>query len=542
MINTLQESATAYVNGNIITIDADDTIAQAMLIMGERIVAVGDTRDILELTPSWATQVDLEGRTVIPGLIDGHVHAELTATNQKLGVLVEIPKVKTVAQVLNLIAEAAAKTPHGQWIIARGPNAMASKLQEQRLPTIQELDKVAPNHPAAVFSAIHVCVMNHAAIQKTGWWHETRLPKSCSMGRDPATGEPTGVYTELWSHPDFMIPWDDESLYQSMKTGVEDYYVSGGITSIHELPYSVKGIRNWQRMRKEGSLPLRVRMFMTHPEPVDLDHILSLGLGRDFGDQWLSIGGIKIFVDGVMSHADGYYMPDIKWDHEELEHIVCKAHNAGYQLWLHTLSPPAIQEAVDVYETALTRYPRADHRHRIEHCADRWHRKMGEANFVPPQLKNKIKTLGIIPVSTPQHISAFPDREGVPIRTLMREGIITPGASDTTGAQPESCNPWYGIGCLVTRRNLYGKVLTPEECLTPMEALRMNTLWGAYCAFEENIKGSLEPGKLADFCILDQNPLTIDPEGIKDITVAVTIVGGEVKYASGTFAGLTAGN
>ena len=116
MINTLQESATAYVNGNIITIDADDTIAQAMLIMGERIVAVGDTRDILELTPSWATQVDLEGRTVIPGLIDGHVHAELTATNQKLGVLVEIPKVKTVAQVLNLIAEAAAKTPHGQWI------------------------------------------------------------------------------------------------------------------------------------------------------------------------------------------------------------------------------------------------------------------------------------------------------------------------------------------------------------------------------------------------------------------------------------------
>ena len=535
MIKTLQQPAAAYVNGRIITIDPQDTVAQAMLVAGDRILAVGVTRDVLELAPSGAETVDLEGRAVIPGLIDGHVHAELTSVNQKLGVLVEIPRVQTVEEVLTLVAQAAASTPSGQWIIARGPNAMASKLREKRLPTMEELDRAAPNHPTALFSAIHVCVLNHEAIRRTGFWHETRLPPACSMGRDRATGEPDGVYTELWGHPGFMIPWDDESLYQAQKSGVMDYYVSGGVTSIHELPYSVKGIRNWQRMRREDSLPLRVRMFMTHPVPVDLDRLIGMGLERDFGDDWLSIGGVKIFVDGVMSHADGYYMPDLKWSQEELDELVIKANDAGYQLWLHTLSPPAIARAVSSYETALAKTPRADHRHRIEHCADRWNRRMGRVPFVPPELKAKIKSLGLIPVSTPQHISAFPDREGVPMRTLIREGIVTPGASDTTASQPESSNPWHSIWCLIKRENMYGRVHTPEECLTPMEALRVFTLWGAYGFFDEKIKGSLEPGKLADFCILDRDFLHVEVDAIRETNVDVTVVGGQVRYASGAF-------
>jgi len=540
MLKTLNEPATLYLNGKIITIDPEDTIAQAMLVQGGRIVATGDNAEVRALAPQ-AKTVDLEGRAVIPGLVDGHVHAELTSVNQKLGVLLEIPKLETIEEILNLIAEKVKTTPKGQWIIARGPNAMASKLKEKRLPTIEELDKVAPDHPLAVFSAIHICVLNHTAIQKTGFWHETRIPPACSMGRDRATGEPTGVYTELWSARDFMLPWEEEACYQALREGIVDYYVSGGITTIHELPYSMRGIRDWQRLRREGDLPVRVRMWMTHPEPYDIDRLIASGFGRDFGDEWLSLGGIKLFVDGVMSHADGYYMADIKWSQEELNEIVIKGNDAGYQMWLHTLCPPAIRAAVTAYDVALAKTPRRDHRHRIEHCADRWTRMMGDIPFVPQDLKDSIKRLGLVPVSTPQHISAFPDRPGVPMRTLMNEGYITPGASDTTGAQPESCNPWYGIGCLVTRKNLYGQVLTPDECLTPLEALRINTLWGAWCGFEEHLKGSLEPGKLADFCILDQDPLTIDPEAIKDITAAATVVGGVVRYASGSFPGLSVG-
>ena len=259
----------------------------------------------------------------------------------------------------------------------------------------------------------------------------------------------------------------------------------------------------------------------------------------NFGDDWLSIGGIKLFVDGVMSHAEGYYMPDLKWTQAELNEIVQKAHDAGFQLWLHTLSPVAIRCAVEAFENAITRNPRLDHRHRIEHCGDRWTRLFTDGTpFVPDALKAKIKRLGLVPVSTPQHISAFPDRPGVPSRTLLHEGFLFPGASDTTGAQPESCNPWYGIGCLVTRKNLYGQVLTPQECLTPLEALRVNTLYGAWCGFEEHKKGSLEPGKLADFCVLNEDLLTMDPQEIQNMTVAATVVGGKAQYTTKDFAGL----
>lgn len=540
MAAILKEKTIAYVNGKLLTVDANDTIAEAMLVAGERIIAVGLTDEIKFLAPDYAKEVDLGGRTVIPGLIDAHVHAELTSVNQKLGVLIEIPKINTVEEILSMLRERAAITPKGQWIIARGPNAMASKLIDKRLPTRQELDAVAPDHPVAVFSAIHVSVFNTLAIQKTGYWHETRLPRSSSMSRDRATGEPTGVYTELWGADEtLMAPWDDLSVFKAQRGGLLDYYVSNGITSIYELPYSVRGVRNWHKMRREGTLSARVRMYLTHPVPYALDDFLKTGIGMDFGDNWLSVGGIKVFVDGVMSHADGYYMPDLKWSQGELNEIVQKAHDAGFQLWLHTLSPVAIRCAIEAYEKAITHNPRKDHRHRIEHCADRWTRPFTDGSpFVPDELKIKIRRLGLVPISTPQHISAFPDREGVPSRMLLNEGFIFPGASDTTGAQPESCNPWYGFGCLVTRRNLYEKVLTPEECLTPLEALRINTLYSAWCGFEENKKGSLEPGKLADFCILNEDLLEMDPEQIRNMTVAATIVGGEVKYADSGFYGL----
>lgn len=536
----LKENTTAYYHAKILTVDAKDTIAQAMLVAGERIIATGTNEEIRSLAPDYARSVDLCGHTVIPGLIDAHVHAELTSVDQKLGVLLEIPKINTVEQILSLLAERAKSTPKGQWIIARGPNAMASKLRDKRLPTRQELDAAVPSHPVAVFSAIHICVLNSMGIEKTGFYHETRLPRACSMGRDHTTGEPTGVYTELWSMDEsFMMPWDEESILRAQREGLLDYYVSGGITSIYELPYSVRGIRNWQTMRKEGRLPARVRMYLTHPVPIDLDRFLKTGIGMNFGDDWLSIGGIKLFVDGVMSHAEGYYMPDLKWTQAELNEIVQKAHDAGFQLWLHTLSPVAIRCAVEAFENAITRNPRLDHRHRIEHCGDRWTRLFTDGTpFVPDALKAKIKRLGLVPVSTPQHISAFPDRPGVPSRTLLHEGFLFPGASDTTGAQPESCNPWYGIGCLVTRKNLYGQVLTPQECLTPLEALRVNTLYGAWCGFEEHKKGSLEPGKLADFCVLNEDLLTMDPQEIQNMTVAATVVGGKAQYTTKDFAGL----
>ena len=229
-------------------------------------------------------------------------------------------------------------------------------------------------------------------------------------------------------------------------------------------------------------------------------------------------------------------MEDLKWTQAELNELTARAHEAGFQIWHHTLTPAGIKASADAFAYALARCPRLDHRHRIEHCADRWHRlKEDGTPFVPDELKAQIKALGVIPTPTPQFIYAWPDRPGVPMRAVINDGDIITGSSDSTASQPESSNPWHGIWCLAARENLRGSVVTPEERLTPLEAIRVFTLWGAYGGFEEKIKGSLEPGKLADFCILDRDPLSVEPGELREIAPDVTAVGNRVAYASGKF-------
>ncbi len=530
----MKHDTKAYVNGKIVTMDPAETIAEAMIIQDGIVLATGTTREILDILPAGTPQIDLCGRTVIPGIVDSHCHAELAISNLENGLSIQCPPISRLDVVLNMIEEKAKTLAPGQWLIARGPNAMASKLEDKRLPTIEELDKVTPNNPAILFAAPHYSVLNSLAIKETGYWHETLIPPYASMGRDPATGLPTGLYTELWDIVN-MIPWDDKTVGDSLSTGAIPYFVRYGITSIHEYSYSNRGMRIWQQLYKENRLPMRMRFFVQAPQVVNLDDILALQYGRGWGDEWLSFGGIKLFTDGVMGHANGFAYEDLKWTQEELNETVSKAHDAGYQILTHALTPTGIEMTVNAYEYALLRNPRKDHRHRVEHSADRWNRTLNGKPFISDETKDKFRKYGILSVPTPQFIYAFPDRPGVPMRTMMNEGFIIPGASDTTGTQPESSNPWHSIWCLVARKNLYGQVHTPEECLTPMEALRVFTTWAAYGAFEEKIKGSLEPGKLADFCILDRDFLTVEADAIRDTKVDVTVVGGDVRYSSGAF-------
>lgn len=530
----MEHDTKAFVNGKIVTMDAAETIAEAILIQDGKILATGTTKEILEIMPDDAIEIDLCGRTVIPGIVDSHCHAEMAISNLENGLSIQCPPVTKLEIVLKMIEEKAKTLAPGEWLIARGPNAMASKLEDKRLPTIEEMDRAAPNNPAVLFAAPHYNVFNTLAIKETGYWHETLLPPYASMGRDPATGKGTGLYTELWDIMN-MIPWDDKTVADSLSRGLVPYFSRYGITSIHEYAYSNRGMRIWQQLRKEDRLSVRMRFFMQAPQNVSLDDVLQMQFGRGWGDEWLSLGGFKLFADGVMGHANGFPYEDVKWTQEELNETVQRAHDAGYQIITHALTPTGIRMIVDAYEQALLRNPRPDHRHRVEHSADRWNRTINGQPFISDETKEKFHKYGILSVPTPQFIYAFPDRKGVPMRTMMNEGFIIPGASDTTGTQPESSNPWHSIWCLVARKNLYGKVHTPEECLTPMEALRVFTLWGAYGAFEEKIKGSLEPGKLADFCILDRDFLTIDTDDIRNVGCDVTVVGGSIKYSSGAF-------
>ena len=535
MLNVQYPRTTAYVNGKIITIDKNDTIAQAMLVAGNQIVAVGSTEEIRKITPPYAQVVDLEGRCVIPGIVDSHVHVEMAVTDLELGLSIECPKISTIEQLLNAVAQRTKTLAPGEWLIVRGPNVMDQKLLDKRHPTIEELDRACPNNPCSVWSAAHYAVLNSLAIQEKGWWHEAKLPMAATMARDPHTGKPTGLYSEIWDIDGILNPWDDASAKEALARGIPKYFTKYGITSVLELSYTTRGVKMYQELLNEGRLPLRMKVFLQHPQEISLDKMLEMGLCRGMGNDFLSFGGVKLFADGVMGHANGFAFDDVKWTQEELNEIVLKAHKADYQVVTHALSPTGIEMTLRAYENALQARPKQDHRLRMEHVADRWNRTINGKPFVSDSQKERIRRAGIMQVPTPQFIYAFPDRPGVPMRTLINEGFIIPGASDTTASQPESSNPWHSIWCLVKRENMYGKVHTPEECLTPLEALRVFTLWGAYGFFDEKIKGSLEPGKLADFCILDRDLLTCETDAIRETKVDVTVVGNEVRYESGAF-------
>jgi predicted amidohydrolase YtcJ len=525
---------TALVNGKIITVNQKNDIAEALLLIDDKILSVGTTQEIIKQLPKGGTQIDLGGRTVIPGIVDSHVHLELTVNQLENGINVHQPGCDTLEDLFGRIKGAAAKTPKGQWLIATASNMFVDKIAENRFPTRCEFDEICPDHPLIFTSEVHVMIMNSLAIQKLGWTQESLVPKGVMIGRNPQTGELTGVYGEGWNDLS-LTPWGYEKLLTALKSGVVKHYVSKGVTSAHELVYSFDGLKAWQQLRNEGALPLRLKFFLTNHELLNIHSLFDCGLEKGFGDQWLSLGGMKLFADGISLHGNLYGVADLKYSQEELDYLIFEAHRRNLQVWIHVCSEEAYNRAVGACKRALELMPSEDARMRIEHS--------GDAMFLwfsnPKEKLIAMKKWGLVPICTPQFSHAFANY-CTPYKSYIRQGFILPYNSDTTGSQPEACNPWHGIWTVVTRKNYCGKVNLPEECLSPMEAIRMVTLWGAWGAFEENTKGSLQPGKLADLVVLGRDPLTCDPDALRDMPVELVLVGGKAKSASDSFKGVLA--
>jgi predicted amidohydrolase YtcJ len=252
---------------------------------------------------------------------------------------------------------------------------------------------------------------------------------------------------------------------------------------------------------------------------MDLDAFLESGRRPGQGDDWLRLGGVKLFVDGV----DENYktpMPTL------LSHVA-RAHAAGWQLLIHANSPRTQDMAMDAIEAALHASPRDDHRHRIEHLG----------GSLDERRLQRAKRLALIPVPTPGGIRTLALREGapqgvprLPYQSLIAMGFKPPGNSDTAGTRTEAINPMPNIHLLVTRANARGVVVTPEERLSITDALRVYSLFPAFAGFEDRIKGSLEPGKLADLVVLSDDVLSISPSRLAEVKVDATIVDGVVRY------------
>jgi predicted amidohydrolase YtcJ len=515
----------ALVNGKIITIDNHDSIQEAILISGEKIIAVGSNNEIKELVSKDCEVIDLEGRSVIPGFTDSHNHIELAINQLNSLMSVHTPPFESLEQIFNALEEKTKSTPEGEWIIARGSFGMHQKVREGRFPDRHDLDKVSTVHPIAIFSGMHITILNTKAFEVMGWNHETDMPRGSTFGRNSATGDITGVVTEVKEHLPIST-WTYEQLMSHLPSKTIQYFVSRGVTSVHEQPFTTEGIHAWQELRDKDELPIRLRLYLRHPYLINLDEFIRFGLKKGFGDHWLSIGGIKLFADGANYHANLHPAADLKWTQEELDELVYKAHAAGLQILTHSLTHQGTKMAITSYERALARLPKSDHRHRVEHIGDRYEQ-------FDETLLDRMNNSQIVPVTTPHFIySNFKNKE-IRLRTLINNGFILPGNTDSTGSQPESIDPWHSIWCCVQRKNMYGEIIKPEERLTPLEALRMFTLWGAWGGFEEKIKGSIETGKLADLVVMNLDPLTVDPDALRTMSIEFVMVGGEVKWSNG---------
>lgn len=531
MLKQWKRKYIAYYNSNVVTMDEQNPQAEAFLVADDRIVAVGSSQDIRAMLPAGGKAVDLMGKTVLPGFIDSHVHLDTAVPDLEKACMIPMPGTDNFEQLFNRIREYAKDVPKGEWICCRAPFNMNKKLAEGRFPTPAELQEICPDHHLMVFSSSHYVVLNQRAIDALGWHNETRVPPNVTVGRDPKTGKLTGVYSEAGMYLP-MAPWNLDTVTDLLRTGVIRHFVRYGATSAHDVPWSGQGVLAWQRLRAQGDLPIRLTFFQLSRTMAEFDRFMDSGFRSGFGDNWLRLGGVKLFADGIMGHANMHPMIDLKWTREELNSLIERAHKEDFQIWVHALTPQGIRMTMDAMIRAQKLHYRSDPRLRIEHAGDR------VPHMVTFEMLDEMKKYSIWPVPTPQFIHTMPERRGVPMRTLIDRGFIIPGSTDSHGTVPEGMNIWLSIWAMVSRENSQGKVLAPEERISPLEALRVFTLWSAYGAFEEHIKGSVEPGKLADFSVIGRDPLRCAVDDLPDMPVHMTVVGGEKKYDDGTFAGL----
>ncbi|RLG98199.1 amidohydrolase [Candidatus Bathyarchaeota archaeon] len=511
-------------NGKVYTFNPKKPKAQAIAVLGEKIIYVGENSEALKLIGPNTETVDLKGRVVLPGLIDCHVH--MAGFGRSLSAL-DLRDVKSIRQLKELVEEKSKTLPVGAWIFGRGWDQ--EKFNEKRLPTRWDLDDAAPNNPVALIRVCgHICVVNTKALEKAGIDRYTEPPPGGKIDKDPSTGEPTGIIREKaldLIFKSFPKASEDEILNFCLKACQEA--IKAGLTSVHWIIESPIEIRVIQRMHKNGKLPLRAYLFI----PVEfLEHLEGLGLMQGFGDSMLKIGGVKILLDGSLGartaalHKPYSDAPETRgmliYSQEEVEKLFLKAHNAGLQLAVHAIGDKAIDIALRTFERILQRNPKVDHRYRMEH-----------ASVLNMELIQRMRRLGVIASVQPhfivsdfwveQRLGKARARWTYPFRTLLKERVVVCAGSD---CPVEPISPLLGVWAAVVKQPIL------EEKLTVEEAFRLYTVNAAYASFEENLKGTIEEGKLADMVVLSEDPFEIEPEKIKEIDVLMTIVGGRIVY------------
>ncbi len=505
-------------NANVVTMDPSMPRAGLVAVQGERIAHVSLSGRFDRPFAGAVRTIDCGGKTVLPGFIDAHCH--INAYAQSLVALGLSPRdgVESIASIRERIRDFCKGKAPGTWVKATGYDEFY--LAEARHPNRWDLDVAAPLHPVRLtHRSGHAHVLNSLALKEVGITFETGDPPEGFIDRELRTGEPTGILFGMGGFIARRIPPPDERDMGEALALASRRLLSLGITSVQDAS-AHNDLRQWRlfgEWKRRAIFAPRITMMMG---PKGFAEWRRKDYPRPRPELQLRLGGVKIMV----TVATGSLYPS----RERLEEMLLSIEEAGLQAVVHAVEEPVIGAVCDAIGHAVSARTVRDHRHRIEHCS-----------VCPPSLLQRILDVGITVVTQPtfvyyngdRYLSTVPDdgkRYLYAIGSMLKSGVPVAFSSDFPISEP---GPLVGIYAATTRRTERGRTILPGEGVEAIEALRMHTSSAAMAAFEEDVKGSVTPGKLADLVVLSEDPTAVSPQRIKDIAVEMTIVGGEVVWS-----------
>lgn len=538
-------------NGKVVTVDKAFTIRQAVAVQGNTIKAVGTDKEILALKGPKTQVIDLKGRTLLPGLIDAHVHAIDSGVSEMKE---KLPIFDSIATIQKWVVEKAKVTPKGEWIIV--PRTLPPRLSEMRFPNRADLD-VVTTHPVA-FDGSYVWGANTMALKLSGINKDTPNPAGGEVVKGP-DGEPNGILrnaASLLKLPRRAAPVTEAEQLAGLEKML-DLYLAAGLTTVGDRAVNEEDVRIYRKLRASKGLGTRVvltwRINTNRPIEAIEKEIRENPWRANEGDEWLKFGTFKVTLDGGQSVGTAYQRmpygpfgrqlygqtnPDARGflfiEPDKLLRIFRAARDKGWQMTAHVQGGSAIDNLLDAFEALNKEKPIAPTRSHIMH-----------GSFMSREAIDRAARMGIVydgqadwlhfDVPALEQVFGYKNmRYFYPLRSIIDAGIPVAGGSDhmmghdkRTAVNPY--DPFFNMWMAITRKTSKGKVIYPEERITREEALKSYTVWAAYMQFSEKMKGSIEPGKLADLVVIDRDYLTCPEDDIKKIDPVLVVLDGKVR-------------
>ncbi len=541
------------VNGRVLTVDAKFSVAEAVAIRDGVFILVGTNGEAMKLVTSKTRVLDAKGRTVVPGLIDSHVHALGAASNDATEPFVYL---RTIPEIQEWIRRKAAAAPEGQWI--RLPRNYPTRLRERRFPTRAELDAPAPRHPV-VFDGAYVQFLNTAALKAAGITRDTPDPAGGEIVRD-GSGEPTGLLRNPRALLSKFLPGRTPSEGETLEAleRVHRRYNEVGITSVFERQTDVAGVRTYEKLRDARRLTVRATVTIGMGGDGTADgsekFIASLPFKTGDGDDWVRVGPLKLVVDGgilignafmrepygvkcahLYAVTDPAYRGSLSLKAEQVRNMIRTGHRLGWQMSSHVTGDAGTDIVLDAVEAANADSPIRDRRYTLIH-----------SYFPNPEAARRAAALGVCVDTQPawyfkdadaivtalgeERLKAF-----IGVGDWLKAGVkVAINTDHMFGLDPDTAlnpfNPFLTMATVVTRRTEAGLVINPDQRVSREDALRMMTIHAAWLGFDEKKKGSIEVGKFGDLAILTGDFMACPEDRIRELQVAATVVGGRVVF------------